>query len=66
MLEYLEKNYGNQFEIQRLNIYDLKLQVENYRNQLEAANNHLELKFIENDNLYKELTERKKGYKGFK
>lgn len=62
MMEYLEKNYGNQFDSQRLNILDLKLQVEDLQHQLEVSTKHLDMKCNENEDLYKALKERKVAF----
>lgn len=61
-LKYMEKNYKNQYETQRLIIEDLKLQVEDLMSQLNAAYNNLDQKSSENEDLLKNLERRKKDY----
>ena len=61
-LKYMEKNYKNQFETQRLIIEDLKLQVEDLMSQLNAAYNNLDQKSSENEDLLRNLERRRKDY----
>lgn len=58
-LEYMESNYKNQYETQRLVIEDLKLQIEELLSQLKAAQNNLDIKSAENDELLRNLGRRK-------
>lgn len=61
-LKYMESNYRNQFETQRLIVEDMKLQVEDLLSQLKAASNNLDQKSAENEDLLANLEKRKKDY----
>lgn len=61
-LEYMESNYRNQYEMQRLVIEDLKIQIEDLLSQLKTAFNNIDIKNAENDDMLKSLGQRKRDY----
>ena len=61
-LEYMETNYKNQYETQRLVIEDLKLQIEELLSQFKSSQNNMSIKNAENSDLLSNLGQRKKDF----